>query len=296
MAPGANAPQTNLHAILMGSIVYLAAAVPLIWTGIGSIRSKRWVRPIIIIAAVFCIISGTMAVAVMLMQAVSGDLALTIPKAAPGAPVAAPSPAGIFAAMIVGMIFVTLAMIAVPAAMLHFYAKSSTKEKLILLDPAPNWTDRLPIPALGWAIGCLLAGLSMLAATFGQFAIFFDRLLTGPPAILQLSLTSLLLLLGAYLCYTRPRQGWRLTFSVIIFLALSSFVYTIRADPAQLQQLMATKLASYGVPQTNSPTYSNTFTLRAGGTLYYCAALAYGLYVRRHFANTQNVPFLRAGL
>jgi hypothetical protein len=281
MPPGAAMPHTDPRTLIMGLGVYLVVTAVLITVGVGSCRARRWVRPIIIIATTFCIYSGTLTALFMILQIASGTLPSIVPppRAAglPAPPISQQS--AMFIGVIIGIVFTFIAAIVIPGAMLYFYSKSTTREKLAAIDPAPNWTDRLPIPALGWTIGCLLAGLSALAATFGGFAIFFGRLLTGPAAIIQLSITGILFLIGAWLCYTRPVQGWRLTITIVALLALSSVIYAIHGDPAQFQQLMAAKLASYGVSQTTSPTY-----IRISSTFYYLSALAYGIYVRRWFS------------
>jgi len=283
--PGSTIPHIEPHTIIAGSAFYLFIAAVLISLGIGSCLARRWVRPLIIIATVLCIFSGILAVITMALQAVTGKFSAggfttvtTTPTGAPAVPQGA-----ILIGMIIGAVFASLAMVLFPVAVLYFYAKSSTREKLLALDPAPNWTDRLPIPALGWAIGCLFFGTSTLIATFNGFSIFFNHFLIGPPAVIELFVIGLALILSALLCYTHPTIGWRLTFIIITLLALSSLVYAIAGDPAQLQQFMAAKLAVYGLRQSTPPAYLSAFSLRTGGLLYYCSAFAYGIYVRRFF-------------
>jgi len=288
--PGMPMPHIDAHTIISASALYLFTAAILISFGIGSCLSRRWVRPLIIITTVICIFSGFLGVITMVLQAVTGKFSAggftaitTTPAGAPAVPQGA-----ILMAMIVGAVFAFLAMVLFPVAVLYFYAKSSTREKLLALDPAPNWTDRLPVPALGWAIGCLFFGISMLLATLNGFSIFFNHLLIGPPAVIQLVVTGLLLILSALLCYTHPHTGWRLTFIIATLLALSSIVYAIAGDPAELQQYMAAKLAAYGLRQSTPPGYLGAFSLRTGGLLYYCSAFAYGIYVRRFFTPTEK--------
>jgi hypothetical protein len=286
-------PHIDAHTIISASALYLFTATVLISLGVGSCLTRRWVRPLIIIAAVICISSGILGVIVTSIQAVAGkfsaggfSIVATTPTGAPAVPQTA-----ILIGMIIGAIFAFVAMIAFPIALLYFYAKSSTREKLLALDPAPNWTDRLPLPALGWTLGCLFFGVSTLLAALNGFTIFFNHLLIGPPAVIQLSVTGLILIFSAALCYTRPMIGWRLTFIIITLIALSSVVYAIAGDPAQLQQFMANKLAAYGLRQSAPPSYLSAFSLRTGGILYYCSALAYGIYVRRFFTPTkQSIP------
>jgi hypothetical protein len=270
--------------MILGAGFYLAVAVVLICLGIGSCRTRRWVRPIIIVATVLFIGSGILGILFMILQALKGGFSFVPTTPGPGA--AALPPAGfahaILIGQIVGIIFSALAMIALPAVVLYFYAKSSTREKLAALDPEPNWTDRLPIPALGWAIGCLLLGLMNLASMFNGFALFFTHVLTGPSADILLSLTGLLLLLGACLCYTNPQLGWRLTFIITTYLAISSLAFAIHGDFSTIVEIMSAKLTAYGLRQTADSAYMSA-SFRSAGAIYYTAALAYALYVRRYF-------------
>jgi hypothetical protein len=270
--------------MILGAGFYLAIAAVLIWLGIGSCRTRRWVRPIIIVATLLCIASGILGILFMILQALNGGFSFvpTTPGPGPAALPPATLAHAVLIGQIVGIIFSSLAMIALPAAVLYFYAKSSTREKLAALDPEPNWTDRLPIPALGWAMGCLLLGLMNLGSMFNGFALFFTHVLTGPSADILLSLTGLLLILGAWLCYTNPQLGWRLTFTITTYLALSSLAFAIHGDFTKVQEIMSAKFTAYGLRQTAGSDYMSA-SFRSAGAIYYSAALAYALYARRHF-------------
>jgi hypothetical protein len=264
-------------------LIYFITALLLISIGIASCRGRHWIRPIIIIVATLSIFAGTMSTVGALVQLTSDGLLFN--QLAPFSTnvlmfLLADSDAAI------SFIFIALAMIVLPIAMLLFYGKFTTREKLIALDPAPNWTDRLPTPALGWAIGCLLAGLSLLLTASNESAIFFNHTFTDQPAMMVSVVTGLPLLFGAFICYRHPLHGWRLTFPIVAMLAISSLVYLPHANSAELREIVGTRLAfDNGYRRAPLP-FVNIFALRTSSTLFYCAALAFGLYVHRYFSNS----------
>src|SRR5687768_9751912 len=108
-APGAALPEGLILQLIISTLIYGAAATVFIWTGIGSIRCKRWVRPIVISLGWPTIIMGVLglvgwALFARDLPAFMAAAATVTPPPAPGAPPmpppAPPPPAAPIAAFV----------------------------------------------------------------------------------------------------------------------------------------------------------------------------------------------------
>src|SRR5688572_1546336 len=151
--------------LIVVTVFYAAAATLFIWTGIGSIRCRRWVRPIVISLGWPTIIMGVLglagwlffardlpAVLAMAAQTSAQTPALAPmpgPPAPPPAPAAFPSSAGLAAIMAVVLAVFYLIL---PGAFLWFYSTQNVKRTLEAYDPRTSWTERAPLPVFAGAV------------------------------------------------------------------------------------------------------------------------------------------------
>lgn len=208
-------PAISVHTVL-GLIILLIAAALLIWTGIGSFQTKRWVRPIVMIFSVLIIIYT-------LLELTAFALSLpTIVNALDQASqrnrnVVAPS--SVISIWILRMgIMIALGVI-LPYIIFRTYARKSTADLLDEFDARVLWTDRCAPLLLGWAMFALIVGLAALIQLIGTPRVpAFITVLTGGPAIVAWCIVGIALPYGAWLCYRRDRMGWLITFLLLVCL------------------------------------------------------------------------------
>ncbi len=266
-------PKINMPALsaAMGALlVYWIAAVFLIWTGIGSCLGRRWVRPIVMVFSAMSILSGLAGVGAIVFQLILG-----IGNSSPAvgsAAAAAPSAAVMTAGFLAGALFLLLIAVALPAAMFIYYRKAATKETLELLDPIRRWTDSIAMPALGWAIGCFLTGLSLWAAMFAGFTTFFDRVLVGTAARIEMLAVGTVLIVGAWMCVKNKVSGWGVSLTAICFLAASAIVFAFRGDSAQLERAL-TGVTNAQLERGADSKPAHDGVRGWGGVLFTCAGI-----------------------
>ena len=286
-------PQSAPRDLATGVVVNLAVSAFFVWTGAGSVRVRRWVRPIILIAAWAWLLAG-IASGVML-AVMAPDLGRVMAASrGPGTP---PLPPGVLRGMMVfmGVLFLVI-FIAAPAALILLYRSPHVQSTLNYFDPRPNWTDRCPMPVLGWSLGALLGAAMLLLNVLKPVVPALGWVLTGLPAVAALLAmaaawawvaratyrlqpagwwASLLLtaLGGAFYAYTAVRTDWRA-------------VFELQGQPPEQARMMA----EMGLLQG-----SRGAVVVAGFT---ALLLVYLLYIRKFFrpggADQQQVPPLPA--
>jgi hypothetical protein len=178
------APETmDIPTMAMAAGTYGLLAALLIWVGIGSVRVRRWVRPVIQVAGWTWLVTGLLS---FLHWAVFGIDMNDIMTAGvqPGAP--APPRAVLYAITAFTAAFMFVAMVLFPALVLWVYLRNGVRDTLNYFDPRYAWTDRCPTPVLALAGWLAVGGLATAAYAF--YAVFpvFGRYVTGAPAVAAL--------------------------------------------------------------------------------------------------------------
>jgi hypothetical protein len=162
-----------------------------IWIGIGSVRVRRWVRPVMLVVGWSWLITGLLSFGHWAVF--GGDMRDMMTVSAP--PGAAQPPRAVVYAVTAGMavvMFVTMVMF--PALVLWVYRRRGVRDTLDFFDARFAWTDRCPTPVLAISAWLLVAGLG--TAGYAGYAVFpaFGRYITGAPAV-----AALLAVAAAYL-------------------------------------------------------------------------------------------------
>ena len=146
--PPNSPPPPRISNILIGALVYAFLCAALLSLGIGCIRKRRWVRPLVIVFGWIGLVGGVIG---MIMWGFTLPQMANAMRAAtpPGSP--AP-PAGLFKIIIGFMtVFFALIYVIIPALLLWLFRPGDVQSTLDHYDPQPRWTDGVPLPVLGLA-------------------------------------------------------------------------------------------------------------------------------------------------
>lgn len=196
-------PPHPLHVIFVLA-VYGGVTLLGLWVGIGSIRCRRWVRPVVLGLA-WPVLVGTLFV---LLMWVVFNVDLQNAYAGVSTTKAGQMTQVLWVEAIFGGAILTVGGIIIPGAYLLFYSSRHVRLTLEAYDQNFCWTDRVPLSVFIAATASLLAGLMTLALAQLETAPFFGRYVEGAPA-LGLTLGATAALIGAsILLYCMRSAGW----------------------------------------------------------------------------------------
>src|SRR4030042_2094287 len=158
--------------IIPATLLYVAAAVWFIWMGIGSIKTRRWARALILVTSWIWLVGGIGGLIFLLLfmpdmyEKIGEDKQM---------------PAG--AAQIVKYVtvgFMAIFYVIIPAVLVLFYGSRNVKATCDLRDTQVRWTDKCPLPVLAlslmfgfWAVSIPFMGF------YGWAFPFFGAILSG---------------------------------------------------------------------------------------------------------------------
>ena len=209
----------DMRSMVMAVVFYAVAAAVQIWAGIGAVRVRRWVRPVMLVVCWTWLVSGVMGIVFWLAATPNYQQVMTA-----GMPPNAPQPprALIYAIMGFTVALMTLFMVALPGLFAWLFQRKGVQETLDYFDNRVAWTDHCPTPVLavsGWLLISAVSFLSYLA--FGVLP-FFGAVLNGPVAIAGLVAWAALLTLLAWLVYRLRPSGWWGTAIAMTLLCVST--------------------------------------------------------------------------
>jgi hypothetical protein len=180
---------------IVGAILAVAviAAAVFIWTGVGSIRCRRWVRPVVLG------IGWPTGVTSLLMAA--GILIYANDR----------SDEGYVAFAVVIMIFGVL----LPAGYLGFYTSEAVRGTLAAYDPSPSWTEATPLPVFVGCVSLTMFGLLTMALAVLRATPVFGVYVTRVPGAGLAVLAGAAMIASAALMYAGWRWGWWLAMGVV---------------------------------------------------------------------------------
>jgi len=281
LGPIAGAPQGEATKAQMipAVVFYFVLAVPFIWLGIGSIRTRRWAWTLTVVLSwmwlimggvgfiVMVLVAGPMMSVAMEQQAKMPPQALVIMQTVTGS--------------CVGCIYILL-----PALFLIFYQRESVRTTCQRYDSQIPWTDRCPMPVLALCILFALSALCMpTTAATGFVMPVFGVVLSGAAGaavILPMTLVMAYLAWGMYRLQMAAWWGTLLLFIVGI-LNMVSFSQTglmemyakMRMPAAQLEMIRKSGMIE-----------AMSRWMPWMGLVGGIAWLGYLLYVRRYFIHT----------
>jgi hypothetical protein len=279
--PGA--PRIDARTIVTGLAVYAAVSAAFITLGIGSVRRRRWVRPIILSVSLPALVGGTFGFVVLLF------LLPELFRQVPGQP---PIPPG----MVRGMQWATAGFslflyVVLPAAYFFYYRSSRVRDTLDVYDPGPAWTDRCPLPVFGLSVWLALACAAALGTALFPAVPLFGRYVSGAAAVGIVMVVMALLAAAAVLVYRVNVTGWWIATALLVLIS-TSYAYTAytrgmleyyRSAGFDEQQIQLMAQMSASRPRR----WESLASLVPAGM-----ALAYLVWVSRYFRGTPRPPAL----
>jgi hypothetical protein len=268
--PGVESIPVDRRTSAMGVVLYALVGGAFICVGVGSVRKRRWARPLMLTLSWTWLLGGT---AVLLL--LPGMLDVVLRGASPGMPEMDPTLASLVTLVVSGL--TALCGVVLPALFVWTYNDRNLRLTCESTHPAPDWTERCPPSALGLSVGLGACGVLALPMALRPTVPLFGRLLTGGPAALLLIAGGCVCLWLAREVYALTMRGWWATTVFLLLIGLSTWLTLRSADPDELFRAL-------GYPD-DSPTPGDTFVsvnswLAVAVTLL---SLVYMGAIRKHF-------------
>jgi hypothetical protein len=217
----------DTRSALLGFLTYGLAGAILVWAGAGSLRQRRWVRPVMLSVAWTWLFVG--AFGLLTTLALLDDLPyLARSDGEPWPPeIVVAVQATVLGVVVIGGLFL-------PALFLWAYRDEQVLHTCRRHDPEPGWADRCPWPVLLLSLELGLAALLTLFMALRPVVPLFGTLVTGRAgALLLLAAAALLgrLALAVYRCSMR---AWWATTLLLVAVGLSVGVTSWVVDPVLL--------------------------------------------------------------
>ena len=264
----ATGPHLRPAQMIPSLLVYPAGGAALITLGIGSIRCRRWARPLVLTLGWTWLLFGLSAF---------GMLFVMLPRMFASLPSAEPR----VTHAVVGCLAVVdvLLGIVVPLLLVTLYRGPDVRATFDAHDPTPRWTDRIPTPLLGLSLLMGFGALGMLASV--GYAVFpvGPLLLTGAPAVaVDLALAALWTYFAIGLARRSRAAWWTAVATNVVTAAWALFAFP-RTDFAAMERAMGL-VRQPGMPDLVSM-YSSPWFL-GFIVVAWVGMFAYVLFVRRY--------------
>ncbi len=227
---GAETPPMDARSYVMGAMLYFLLGGAFVWVGIGSMRRKRWVRPLMLTLAWTWLLSGASAL-VLMPGLLDGALVTSMPDVALDETLVGAIKLGLLGA---GALF----GVVLPALFVLVYQDRHLCMTCEVYDPECAWTERCPPAVLGLSVGLGACGVIAVPLALRPVVPLFGWLVTGWSG-------AGLLLIGAGLCFWMARKiyeqllsGWWTTTIFLTLAGVSTWVTLVRVDPAEWYRAM----------------------------------------------------------
>jgi hypothetical protein len=272
-APGVQPP--NPRMVAPGLFFYLLLAAYFITTGIGSMRIRRWARPIVLIVSWLWLVSGVVSLFMT---------SIILPRFMEQA-----RPPGIDAEMMSfaqGCAFALLAVFQVilPGIFITVYGSAGVRATFETRDRLPRWTDRCPTPVLGICLALVYAAVTLPLSAVSGLPLFGLGLSRPASVAVCLALAVFLPFLALVTYQLRPWAWWVLLgFSFLGDLSSISFL-SRSPDWKQMFQQMGLQAADVAMMEKTGLTkFFKGPEMIAVVAVCALGSLAYLLWVKKHF-------------
>lgn len=272
----------SVASMLVSLSFYILASVFFFVVGYGSIKARRWVRPVVLAVMWPTFVFGLIGFgfSVYLIPGWVDALVPTMPMA-PG--VGVPRTV-ITVVVVIALAVMFVAAVAVPGVHLLVYQSRAVKETCEVVDPKVRWTDRCEASVLGVVIAVAGIGVMQLAMLGFNFIWFFGMVMTGAAAALLCLAEMGIALYIARKVYLQTPRGWWLGLAYMWFVCIKFGVSTLWGDIFDIYESMGTLGESqqaemsaffdrHGVPELIAVTWGVAAIV---STLYM-------LVIKRHF-------------
>lgn len=226
LLPDPEALVSDARSAWTGFLLYGLLGAVLIWSGIGSLRKRRWVAPVMRILGWIWLIAGLLG-----LLLVAGMLDGLLLLASPDRSAWPPGFALLVKAVVLGA--GVLGGVLLPMLIVWGYRHADVERTCRRHDPAPAWTDRCPEPVLGLAIALGLAALLAVPLAIRPVVPVFGVLITGwPGAVLTLILGVAAGLLARSV-YRLSKTAWWVTSVSLVVLGAALAITFQLVEPAE---------------------------------------------------------------
>ncbi|MGA2553793.1 MAG: hypothetical protein ABSF20_03310 [Smithella sp.] len=252
-------------------------AILFIWTGIGSIKTRRWARALSLVLSWIWFLAGVGCLILMLVFMPNTQDQLS-PKGQLSKEITV-----IAKYWIPGLMAVIYAI--VPAALVLFYGSRNVKATCELRDPLIRWTDKCPLPVLAVSLTYGLGACLMLSRGFYWWAIpFFGFVLSGMAGSIAALINILLLGYVAWGTYKLKITAWWCAILITVAWALSASITLSRVSLWDLYEKMYFPKQQLEImTQYIMPHYASIALL---SRVWVVCIAGYLLYARRYFASS----------
>lgn len=261
------ASQLGLGQAVYGSLFYCGVGAVLLALGVGSIRRRRWARPLVLILAWGWLVWGLL---------VGLVVTAVLPAATEGLP---PDPTA--RAVFYGCFGTIMGLlgIVVPLLLVGLYRGADVRATFVAHDPRERWTDRIPTPLLGLCFWLGVGVASSLLSTLNPLLLIGSKIVTGPAAAAVYVATAAIMAAVAAGLARRSRLAWWGGIALFAVWGVWSAVTLPRLDYDEVVQRM-NGMQSSDVPDMSFLFHDPRFI---GAMLtVWLATIGYFVYVRRY--------------
>jgi hypothetical protein len=195
----------DYHAMVLAGGTYVLMAAVFIWLGVGSVRVRRWARPVLLVVGWSWLLAGAVSFGHWaLFGASMRDMMMASWQ--PGAPPPPRSAVYVATAAMGAITFVFLVLL--PALIVWVFTRRGVRETVQYFDDRFAWTDRCPTPVLAVSAWLLVAALgSVLYSVYAVLPVY-GHFVTGPAAVAALVALAAVFLWVAYGVYRLRNWAW----------------------------------------------------------------------------------------
>jgi len=272
-------------------IAYGSVAVMFLSLGRGSLRARRWCRPLVLILSGAAIVSSLVNLITGIFH--GGDLMAMLEENMNTMTTGQPMPEVFPLMMLVGMgLFLTVVGVLMPLGVFLFYRSRHVKATCEWQDPVPAWTDACPVPVLALVVLAGMGGVLYGTTPFGSKGLFafFGQYLIGVPGGIACLLVASVMIYAAWRSYYQDILGWWILLGLFVVMSISYVMTSMTGDIVPAYQAM-------GYTQEMIDTAVSIDQHMRGWSLfssvtYGVIGLAFLLWVKPYFAMQQEAEII----
>lgn len=264
----------NLQMVIPAMTFYGLLAVFFIWLGIGSMRTRRWARALLLVFSWIWLVSGVLGV--VLFFVIMPDLFNQIAQnqKMPGNTI-------FITQLVIGAVL-GFFYILIPGVFVLFYRSKHVKATCEFRDSQVRWTDKCPLPLLALSILLILGAYSLSWMLFyGRAVPLFGTIVSGVPGIVVILAVMLILLALARGIYKTNLKAWWGALALGIIGSISGFITFSRFSLLELYEKMQFPAQDMEFVKQSGVFEKMDLSLIGGVSL--AVYLAYLLFVKRYF-------------
>jgi len=265
---------TDTRSLIMGALIYAMIGAIFVVSGVGSIRRRRWVQPVMVVLAWTWLLAGVIGL-VMIYGSLS-DLWIVATSELNELPVELEI---WFRGLVLGI--AAVGGVLLPTLFLLAYRPADVRATCEAQDPDPTWTDRCPLGVLGLSGGLGLAAVFAVPMALVPVVPIFGQLWTGLRGAVATLLFAVVAGWLARSTFRLERRGLWGTGVVLVLIGLSVAVTFARIEFVEYYRAM-------GYPERHLARISSAES-RMGSILVWSslavtlASLFYLASIRKHF-------------